>query len=147
MKKVDCVRRQPLWMLLGIGDHSSSQRGEIVRRERVRNDQDACVGCAILEATHREGDEVVTVAGDETPAFGGSEPELFLIPQTVAAALVRAQNVTTSSPCQLGDPMRQIFIEVEPHYARSGSVKGYSTLTRPGVQSPSIDRRLSISSG
>ena len=89
-EEIDRVLRQRRWPLVRVQREGTCDSAEIVRRERVRNDEDPEVGVLVGVALEREQNEVIAVTRDEAPLLGDGPLQLLGVRRADGTDLVSA---------------------------------------------------------
>src|SRR5579859_6187990 len=101
-----------------------------------------------FEGCDRFSDEIIAVARDDASTLTCCEPELRRVLHAKSAGLVSGHYIQpAASPRDLGDPGRDVLVQVELHASAAGFVNGYTVQSRSGSHSASAFSQASTSSG
>jgi hypothetical protein len=152
-EEVNCIRRQTVWVLPRILDEGTRDPPEVVRWQRVWDDQDAVMWCVMSEPVEREANEIIAVPRDDAAPNGSRPIKLLRIRQAARVTLVGALGINPPTANDLCDTRAEILVEVVPHprtlarSARRAAKAGKRRRTASAVMSPSRRSFPSISSG
>jgi len=122
--EVDRVCGEPIRVLRRIGAKRVGDLSKAVARKGVGDDQDAEVAAMILESLHGQAEEIVPIAGDETPALARGPVELLSVREALGADVVNAYGVDTAYAEELGHGGADVLVEVVLHCGASTTRAG-----------------------
>lgn len=89
-----------------------------IRRQTMRNDQNAVMDTAFVVELQRKADKVVAVPRYKTALFQSSAFELLEIRKPFSPGLVNTKRIHSTAAEQFGNPLAQIFVEVKAQSVR-----------------------------
>ena len=130
--EIDCVRGEPVRLGCRIRRKRVGDLSKAVSRHSIRNDQNAAVAAMALESLDGEAEEVVPIAGDETPALARGPVELLCVRDALGTDVVNTYGVDTAVAEQLRHGGADVLVEVVLHRGSPATRVGccWATLSR-----------------